>query len=197
MVVSSDNTEINGKIDVDATNITSETSILKTKKLIMKLTAFLFYAFILIFVFSSCSKEHVITLNEENIKGVWFEEVTLEENNRISRLEYTFKDDNILEVLRIEIGKDSRDVLGYRYRTSGNYKLEGNQLSFYNLVNYCNDDTQVSFTEIENLRLVREGEGDSYTVTCKFEDNGKKLTFIYSPCGELANCIDHLTLTKD
>lgn len=197
MVVSSDNTEINGKIDVDATNITSETSILKTKKTIMKRTVFPFCAFILISVFLSCSKEHVITLNEENIKGVWFEEVTLEENNRISRVEYTFKDDNILEVLRIEIGKDSRDVLGYRYRTSGNYKLEGNQLSFYNLVDYCNDDTQGSYTEIENLRLVREGEGDSYTVTCKFEDNGKKLTFIYSPCGELANCIDHLTLTKD
>jgi len=163
----------------------------------MKLTIFRIYAFILIFVFLSCSKENVITLNEENIKGVWFEEVYLEENNRISRLEYIFKEDNILEVLRIESEKDSRDVLGYRYRTLGNYKLESDQLSFYNLVNYSNDDTQGSYTEIENLQLVEESERDSYTITCKFEDNGKKITFIYPPCGELANCIDYLILTKE
>jgi hypothetical protein len=163
----------------------------------MKLIAYCFHTFFLIMAFISCSKEDKITLNNENLKGVWFEENYLEEYNRISRLEYIFKKDNSLEILRKEIDKNSREILGYRYRTLGNYRLDGDQLSFNNLVSYSNDDTQGPYTEIENLQLVEESEGSSYTITCKFEESGKKLIFIYPPCGELANCIGSETLIKE
>ncbi len=152
------------------------------------------FCFIIICI--SCSKEETL-LNRENLVGVWYEEDYPEEVSRISRLEYHFKEDHTIEILRIEIEQDSGEILGYRYRSYGNYKLENDQLSFYNLVSYCNDDTKGSYTEIENLKLVNENEGDSFTVTCKLEKNGQSLIFIYPPCGELANCIGSKTLIKE
>ena len=68
-----------------------QTSYITTKNTIMKPIAYCIYTFFLIMAFISCSKEDKITLNNENLKGVWFEENYLEEYNRISRLEYIFK----------------------------------------------------------------------------------------------------------
>ena len=152
--------------------------------------------FFLIFTFIGCSKETTINPYDKKIIGVWFNEDTLHEYNRISKLQYNFKEDNTVEILRVEMDINSMKVLGYRYKSTGNYSLDSNQLSFSNLMNYTNDDTQGSYSAIEDLKLIKENNID-YTVTCKFEKNGKKLTLIYPPCGELANCIGSETFCKE
>jgi hypothetical protein len=163
----------------------------------MKPIAFCYLNCFLLLAILSCSKKDKINLNNDKIIGVWYEEQIQEEDNRISRLEYHFKEDGVLEVLRIEIEKNSRIVLGYRYRRIGNYKLESDQLTFYNLLSYSNDDTKGPYTEIEKLEILTESEGISYTITYKFEENDKKLIFIYPPCDPAANCIGSTTLIKE
>src|SRR3989337_1723173 len=90
-------------------------------------------------------------LSEADIKGVWVDEEFLEDYNRISKLEYNFKTDNTVEILRTELNMDSRAVLGYRHRAIGNYIVSGNKLSFSNLVTYNNDDTIAQYSPLEDL----------------------------------------------
>ena len=135
-------------------------------------------------------------MNVGDVTGTWYEQDTLVEYNEISRLEYTFKADSSLEILRIELDIHTGIVLGYRYRTVGDYMLVGDKLSFINQVSYENDDTKGMFTDINSLQPVPDENGISYTITCKFEDNDTKLVFIYPPCGALANCIGSKTLLK-
>ena len=143
-------------------------------------------------VMTSCSEDDHLTGYE--IKGVWAMETHLDADNRISRLVYDFKDDGLLEVLRIEVDNDSREVLGYRSRTIGNYATDENKLSFYNLTMYSTDDTKEPFTDLENL--IKESEGGAYDVTYRIEEKGKTLIFTYPPCGPFAICIPTTTLVK-
>lgn len=151
-------------------------------------------SFILLTVLS-CSKDDRNHLNVNDLQGIWYNEDYLQEYNRISRLEYNFKSDNTLEVLRLELSNDSGNILGYRFRTTGNYSLSDDQILFYNLSAYINDDTQGSCTEIADLKLIDQIIHD-YTVTCKIEDNGSRIVFIFPPCGPAANCIGSISLLK-
>jgi len=162
----------------------------------MRTIAFCFLSALLVFALTRCSKDEKIPVNIGDVTGIWYEEDSLVDYNRISRLEYNFKADSSLEIQRIELDINTREVLGYRYRTIGDYMLVGDKLSFLNQVSYGNDDTKGPYTEIENLKLIPDENGISYTITCRFGDNGNKLVFIYPPCGELANCIGSKTLTK-
>jgi hypothetical protein len=162
----------------------------------MRPVAFCFLTALLILAFTRCSEDEKIPVSIGDVTGTWYEEDSLVEYNRISRLEYNFKADSSLEIRRIELDINTREVLGYRYRTLGDYMLVGDKLSFLNQVSYCNDDTKGSYTDINNLQSVPDENGISYTITCKFEDNDTKLVFIYPPCGALANCIGSKTLLK-
>jgi hypothetical protein len=164
--------------------------------MIMRSIAFCFLSTLLLLAFTRCSEDEKIPVNIGDVTGTWYEEDSLIEYNRISRLEYTFKADSSLEILRIELDLHTGQVLGYRYRTVGDYMLVGDKLSFINQVSYGNDDLKGSYSDINNLQLVVNENGISYTIAIRFEDNGKKLVFIYPPCGELANCIGSKTLLK-
>ena len=145
---------------------------------------------IIVTYIAGCKDEN---LSEANIKGVWAEEEILEDYDRISRLEYNFKTDDTVEILRIELEMHSRSVLGYGYRTIGNYAVSADKLSLSNLVSYNNDDTIAEYSPLEDL--VKESEGEAYELTFTIQDNNK-LTLTYSPCGPLANCIDTKTLIR-
>jgi hypothetical protein len=162
----------------------------------MRPVAFCFLTALFILAFTRCSEDEKIPVTIGDVTGTWYEEASLVEYNRISRLEYNFKADSSLEIRRIELDINNREVLGYRYRALGDYMLVGDKLSILNQVSYGNDDTKAPYTQIGNLQLIPDENGISYTISCKFGDNGKKLVFIYPPCGELANCIGSKTLLK-
>jgi hypothetical protein len=131
---------------------------------------------------------------ENGVKGVWTEETVFESDNRISKLEYHFKGDGSIEILRIEIDMDSHDVLGYRYRMEGNYQTIGDKISFYNLIIHSNDDTRADYSSIDDL--VKVSEGTTFEHTFKITGKGKVLTFIFPPCGPFENCILTKTLKR-
>jgi hypothetical protein len=135
---------------------------------------------LILVVFVGCSKKIRDNSYDKIIIGVWINDYTDDEYSRISRIQYSFKEDNTLEILRIEMDVNTRKILGYRYKSNRNYWLDGNQLSFSNIVNYTNDGTQGVYSAIEDLKLVSENSPYS-AVTCKFEDNNSKLTFINKP----------------
>ncbi|HEX2935307.1 MAG TPA: hypothetical protein VHO72_08125 [Bacteroidales bacterium] len=143
--------------------------------------------------FFACSKE---TSNEDKIVGKWFNSDTLRELNRISIAQYDFRADNSLEVLRIEHDLNTKEILGYRYRSTGNYKLEGQQLSFSLQKSYTNDDALRSYSSIEDLKLL-DKPVENYMVTCKFGENYKTITFVYPPCGPAENCIGSMTYWRE
>ncbi len=78
--------------------------------MLMKPIASCFCTYLLIMALINCSKEDKITLNEENLKGFWSEEDYLEEYNRISRLEFNFKEDYSLKIQRKEFDIQSGEV---------------------------------------------------------------------------------------
>lgn len=75
---------------------------------------FLLCFFLLLTCFS-CSKEDAVSPSGNQILGIWSQEDSLPEDNRISKLQYHFKEDNTLEILRIELDASSKQVLEYRY----------------------------------------------------------------------------------
>lgn len=160
------------------------------KKIVIVVTFFL-----LCVLLTNCSKDELIKINEETLMGVWYEEFSIEEENQISRLEYFFNDANKYEVLRKRIDITTGVVLGYRHRQLGDYKIENDQLTFYNLETYSNDDIQGSYADINSLKLISQSE-NSYSVTIEFRDSEKTLIFIYPPCPPNANCIGQKTLKR-
>ena len=157
----------------------------------MKLSAIcLFTCFF--FAFAGCDND--IALNTMNVEGIWREEMYDEEFDRISRLEYTFKEAGVLQILRIEVDKDSGEFLGYRHKATGNYLLSGNKLSFYNVTRYSNDDSKTTYSELEDL--IKASEGESFDVTFEIQDDGKRLTFFYTPCDDSGMCLGTQTFIK-
>jgi hypothetical protein len=149
---------------------------------------------ILIFSLQSCTKENISEFSGE-LAGVWYKENYSDENNQISRLEYNFKQDGNFEVLRIELENETREILGYRYRSTGNYTTKGNQLTFYDLMVYSHNDLEGPFSNLKDL--MPGVSGRPYTVTYSIEKNGSELLFIYPPCGELEDCLTSTTLLKE
>jgi len=145
-----------------------------------------------VFYFIGCNSDSAI--NTITIKGVWFEDVYVEDFNRISRLEYNFKEKGIVEILRIEMDKDSVEILGYRYRTTGNYKQAEEKLFFYNLVSYSNDDSKGDYSKLHDL--MKASAENSYAYSYEISSDGRELTFFYPPCSPSANCVTEQTFTK-
>ena len=155
-----------------------------------------FLVFYSILVFTGCSKEKN-SLNTENLIGIWYHEDILEEDNRISRLQYNFMEEGAFEMMRIEYEKSSGGILGYGFRSVGTYQLSDDQLTFYFQKYYVNDDPK-DYTELENLRLVYAGEEDLTTWLYRFEDEGEKLILTSpGPCPPNAICVGSITLMRE
>jgi len=145
----------------------------------------------------SCSTEDLGPINDEKLFGVWHEDFLIEENNQISRLEYSFNNDNSYEILRTRIDNTNSEILGYRYRELGNFSLRGKILSFTNIQRYNIDETgQEEFSEIENLQLFSPDFFDAVSKKIEFRDNEKILAFIPPPCPDNAACLKPPLLKK-
>ena len=122
----------------------------------------------------------------KSIEGVWREEAYVEDYDWISRLEYNFREDGTVQILRIEVNKDSGEILGYRHKSTGNYVVSGNKLSFYNLTVYSNDDAKTTYSELEDL--IQYGQDVSYDVTFEIGKGSKEVTFFFPPCDDSGIC---------
>ncbi len=156
------------------------------------------YITILIFLGTmiSCQKEELLEEIEQiHLKGVWYEEEYLEDYNIISRLEYHFKEDSVLEVYRMEINAETGKLIGYRFKALGKYSLEGHELSFTYLKTYVNDALYL-VPHAHRNEYVGEDIPQTHSVTIEISKDGNTLVFYYPPCLPNANCISSKTFKK-
>ena len=149
-----------------------------------------YYILSLTLILVGCQDKEIKTL-----VGIWVHEANYIDDQRISRLQYNFKLDNTLEILRIELNDASREVLGYRSRTYGDYNFYGNRLLLFNLTSYSNDDTKNEYSPLDQLLLTNENY--SYEVIVKFDENERQLTLVYPPCGPNSNCLQEKSLLRE
>ena len=135
---------------------------------------------------SSCEDE--VSVNRENLEGIWFHDTDSDSDNSVSRLEYHFSRDSTLEIFHREISEDAQEILGYYFQALGKYELDGDQLLIITSERYVSNDTEPPYyVEVRDLQPL-PGQ-DTLTATISFEDKGRKLVVAYPPCGPLENCV--------
>ncbi len=98
--------------------------------------------------------------------------------------QYEFKSNDSVVFYTYKIDTVTKGILGYGYRSIGNYKVDKSALTLYNLVNFSNQAG--NFVLLSQLVQI----GGSTTENYAFELNSQKnqLSF-YFTCPANANCL--------
>jgi len=146
------------------------------------------FTVVLISIFISCTKETDVYPTE--IVGIWSNSIEIENHqNLTSELLYDFKSDNNFTIERAILNDTSNEILGYRYKATGKYSLNGDVLTINRLQIFEHNDSNGLYSDISNLEL--SDEISESIVNIKFNDAYDQLHFHYPPCGSLQNCLVH------
>ncbi len=165
-----------------------------------KINRIFFASFFVLLLSTNCSQDKLTNINTQKLFGVWIEDSTLDDNTKISRLEYRLNSNDKFEVFRKTLDATTQEVLGYTFKQLGDFNVDGNQLTFFNIESFRNL-TSEPFTEIENLIQIFPTEPNSnfnfFSVIIEFKNNNNTLVFIYPPCGPTENCIESQTFVRE
>ncbi len=165
-----------------------------------KIDSIFIASFLVLLLFTNCSQDKLTSINTQKLLGVWIKDNILEDNTKISRLEYHFNGNDKFEVFRKIIDVTTQEVLGYTFKQLGNFSVDSNQLTFFNTESFGNF-TGEPFTEIENLIQTFPTEPNSYpnsfSVKIEFKNNNNTLIFLYPPCDPAENCIGLQTFVRE
>ena len=144
-----------------------------------------------------CSDDY---FSETDVHGIWANENVVaaagipSDEDRIFRLQYNFKTDNTLEILKMVLDIESRAVVGYIDRVIANYAVSENKILSSNVEYFSmRADTGLAYTQLSDLVKV-QGSGDvarEFTI-----QDGSILTIIAPPCPPNASCIGDIVLIK-
>jgi len=156
---------------------------MKTKRRI-RVSALIATAILLTLV-ASCN----VFENNNPIEGSWFEESPVnsafeDSLNLKQRLELTFFSDYSFESARIVIDGSTEAILGYRFASGGRYSLLHDRLVMQTAESFYSDDLEL-YVPREELKPVTNVE----RLVIKFKVEGDRMTWIYPPCPENANCL--------
>jgi len=144
------------------------------------------FTLILISIFISCTKKTDVYPTE--IVGIWSNRIEMEDNpNLISELLYNFEPEGNFTVERIIVDIKSDEILGFRYRATGRYSLNGNELTNNKLQIFNHNDSNGLYSDINNLEL--SNEISESIINISFNNSYDQLHFYYLPCGPNENCI--------
>lgn len=140
----------------------------------------------LLAVLISCSEDLNETPNNLLV-GTWENSYNLEDDDLTTSLIYNFHPDNSFDLSRVVVNSSTSEILGYRYKSTGSYQVNGNQLTTIETESYIHNDLTGLYTDEDDLEL------SDYTKQMKviftISDQPNILTFEYEPCGPLENCI--------
>jgi hypothetical protein len=149
------------------------------KKALTLNRTFSLLAAVLILTFSTCKKD---TSNRSiNIVGKWSNNVF---GSRDVIAQYEFKSDNSFEFYTYKIDTIGKNIIGYGYKSTGNYKIEKSTLTMYNMVNFSNP----SGNFVPVAQLVQGGGSSTATDTFTLNSQKNQLSF-YFTCPPGADCI--------
>ena len=151
------------------------------------------------FLFVTCSDDGPGTegdprIESENLIWVWHLEPFPAQTELRETISYEFFETGTFEVLNSVEDITENQIVGYRYRATGNYSLSGNRLTMDRNDIYLNNNVSGFSATVEELGL----STDSWTETVEItlNGNGNSLTFDYDPCNDTANCIGTLTFLR-
>lgn len=140
------------------------------------------------------SMEVIPKITDENLIGVWHLEPFAVETELRETTSYEFFENSTFEVLNSIEDTSENQVVGYRYRATGNYSLSGNTLTVDRTNIYLNHDVSGFSASVEELGLSTDRWTKSVAVS--LSTNGDALTFDYGPCNDTANCVGILTFFR-
>ena len=130
---------------------------------------------ILITAFSACKKDSTLYVS---IIGQWSKSA----NGDLQQ--YEFRRDLTYQMTAFATDPATSKVLGYRYKSTGKYRLKGEELTFYNITHYSNPN---SFSYGPETDLVKTNGSETETYY-KAEVSTGKLSLFFS-CGPTESCI--------
>ncbi len=136
-------------------------------------------AILVVSTFSTCKKD--TSGSSATITGKWSNSL-IGTRNVIEQYEFKSNDSVIFDTYKIDTV--TRAVLGYGYHSIGNYKIEKNTLTMYNLVNFSNEAG--NFVPLN--QLVQGGGSGTETYTFALNGQKNQLSF-YFDCPANANCL--------
>jgi hypothetical protein len=128
---------------------------------------------ILITAFSACKKDSALNIS---IIGKWSKLA----NGNLQQ--YEFRRDSTYQSTLFATNPVTSKVLGYRYKSTGKYRLKGEELTFYNITHYSNPNSYGPETD-----LVKTNGPETETYYKAEVSNGKLSLFFI--CGPAASCI--------
>lgn len=143
-------------------------------------------------LFITCSNESEI--DSSDLEGVWVTNPGLLETDVEQVTTYDFGTDGSLEILTLYQTIDN-ELIGYRYRATGTYAVDNNNLLIKRESVFLNDDSQGNFVTSKD-ELIPTGESSIEVVKVSFQNNGMAMIFDYGPCNDTGNCIGTLNLSK-
>lgn len=147
---------------------------------------YLFLLFTTIAILHSCSEES--SEQAEQLHGKWSEIEQIEDHPQLfTELIYQFGPGNEYVVERLVINENNNELLGYRYKASGNYAVKGDRLKLHQLEEYTHDDLKGFYSDLSDMQHFTQSEKNEWSFS--FENSFKVLNFHFDPCGPLENCI--------
>ncbi|MDB5286327.1 MAG: hypothetical protein JWR05_1276 [Mucilaginibacter sp.] len=128
---------------------------------------------ILVTAFSACKKDNT---SHVNIVGKW----SKSESGYL--WQYEFRGDLTYQSTAFATDPATSKVLGYRHKSTGQYRLKGEELTLYNITNYSNPNSYGPETSLI------ETNGPETETYYKAEVSNGKLSLFFT-CGPFENCI--------
>jgi hypothetical protein len=134
---------------------------------------------LMVLTFSTCKKDN--SNGSGTITGKWMHNFI---GNRDVIQQYEFKTNDSVVFYTYKIDTLTNVVLGYSYRSMGNYKIERSTLTIYNLVNFS--DPAGNYVPLN--QLVQGGGSTNETYTFALNAQKNQLSFYFS-CPADASCL--------
>lgn len=147
--------------------------------------------FVIISMMFSCSKDATVSREQEDfsteIIGAWsYEDQMGDFPMYRTELIYTFLSDNTFIAERRILDSSTNQLVGFRYRSLGEYSLTNDELTLNSLQIFLNDNSAL-FSDLDDL--VQTNNTSEEILNISFHNLNEELHFHYEPCGPMGNCI--------
>ncbi|MBS7564511.1 hypothetical protein KHS38_08840 [Mucilaginibacter sp. Bleaf8] len=128
----------------------------------------------------SCNKDKNISNKNNRLTGNWTRQLNDDSGVRKIIEQYQFKNDGSYEFAVKAVTPRNYDLLGYVRKTSGQYRINGDLLIFYNSTTYMADQIKSPYASEEKLIKVDDTASET-KANYRIENDASKLT-ITLPC---------------
>jgi len=129
--------------------------------------------FIACLILSACKKDKNI---KASIVGTWINSIAYAKAQQYKQT-YVFNADSTVNITQAVVDSASGNVLGYMYSGSGKFRLNADEITFYNLASYRDTVTNSTYLPLNKLALIKTDTLENYNII--MADDMNSFHFIY------------------